>query len=424
MKLNSVRLLALIGPGVLVAATGVGAGDLATGAFAGGRLGLAVLWAVIVGAALKFVINEGLARWQLVTGDTFLEGSAECFGRPLQWLFLVYLFLWSFLVGAALMSACGVAGHAIFPLSDGPRDKIIYGLLHSILALGLVQLGGYRLFEKIMGVCIGIMFVVVIITALALQPSWREIVAGLCMPTIPNIKSDGLQWTVALIGGVGGTLTVLCYGYWIREEERNGTEWIRYCRIDLAVGYAMTAMFGMAMIIIGSAIGEIDNTKGASLVILIADRLQAALGAAGPYARVGFLVGSWGAFFSSLLGVWQSVPYLFADTWNLMQQKETPAERSPVDVKSFAYRGYLWAIATIPALGLFLDFKQIQKIYAVVGALCIPMLAIALLYLNGRSDLVGRYKNSWITRLLLSGALIFFLLAGYLEVHNKLFGSS
>ncbi|MAF09550.1 iron transporter, partial [Candidatus Poribacteria bacterium] len=43
-------VLSVIGPGILVAATGVGAGDLATGAFTGSQLGTAVLWAVVVGA--------------------------------------------------------------------------------------------------------------------------------------------------------------------------------------------------------------------------------------------------------------------------------------------------------------------------------------------------------------------------------------
>ena len=62
-------LLAIIGPGMIVAATGVGAGDLATGAFTGSKLGVAILWAVVVGAALKFTVNEGLAR--------FLETHAD-----------------------------------------------------------------------------------------------------------------------------------------------------------------------------------------------------------------------------------------------------------------------------------------------------------------------------------------------------------
>ena len=42
-------ILAAIGPGILVAATGVGASDLATAALTGTRLGLAILWAVVVG---------------------------------------------------------------------------------------------------------------------------------------------------------------------------------------------------------------------------------------------------------------------------------------------------------------------------------------------------------------------------------------
>ena len=42
------NLLAIVGPGILVAATGVGAGDLATGAFTGQQLGVAVLWAILV----------------------------------------------------------------------------------------------------------------------------------------------------------------------------------------------------------------------------------------------------------------------------------------------------------------------------------------------------------------------------------------
>ena len=46
----------LVGPGILVAATGVGAGDLATAGFAGSQLGVAVLWAILVGAFFKFVL--------------------------------------------------------------------------------------------------------------------------------------------------------------------------------------------------------------------------------------------------------------------------------------------------------------------------------------------------------------------------------
>ena len=99
------RLLKSLGPGLLVAATGVGAGDLATGAFTGSKLGVAILWAVVLGAFLKYLVNEGLARYQLVTDATLLEGAVQTFGRPLNYAFAVYLLLWSLFVGSALMSA-------------------------------------------------------------------------------------------------------------------------------------------------------------------------------------------------------------------------------------------------------------------------------------------------------------------------------
>ena len=136
-------ILAVLGPGLLVAATGVGAGDLATASFTGSKLGVAVLWAVVLGAGVKFVLNEGLARWQLATGDTILEGAVSRLGRPVQFLFLPYLLLWTFFVGSALMSACGVAMHAMAPVFEDPsRGKIAFGIVHSLLGVALVLLGG------------------------------------------------------------------------------------------------------------------------------------------------------------------------------------------------------------------------------------------------------------------------------------------
>src|ERR671916_587422 len=111
-------LFEVLGPGLLVAATGVGVGDIAGAGFAGSRLGYAVLWAAVLGSFVKFVVNEGLARWQLATGQTLLEGAVLRFGRPVQWLFLVYLLVWSWAVGSALISAAGIAGHALFPVFD------------------------------------------------------------------------------------------------------------------------------------------------------------------------------------------------------------------------------------------------------------------------------------------------------------------
>lgn len=418
--------LAAIGPGILVAATGVGAGDLATATLAGEKLGTAVLWAVVVGAALKFLLNEGLTRWQLATGTTLLEGAVQHLGRPLLWIFMAYLLIWSYLVAMALMSACGVAAYALLPIvADATKGKIIFGVLHSLLALGLVLLGGYRLFERVMSVCIGIMFVVVLLTAIALFPPFSAVVSGLFLPRIPELNHGGLSWTVALLGGVGGTVTILCYGYWIREEGREGIQDLAACRLDLGLGYLMTAMFGVAMVVIGSQIGTLD-AKGATLIIRVAETLETRLGGVGYIAKWAFLMGAWGAVFSSLLGVWQSVPYLFTDFWRLLAARpsssssQTPAKLvSPTtNSQSFVYRAHLAAMAIVPISGLFLfNFTNAMKINGIVGAIFIPMLSIALLVLCGNAQWMGQgNQNSRLTTGLLWGTLVFFMFAGAWQI--------
>lgn len=395
---HKLSLFALILPGLLVAATGVGAGDLATASFAGSLLGNGILWAAVLGAFLKFVVNEGLARWQLATGNTLIEGAVDKFGRVFGWLFLPYLLIWSFFVASALMSACGVTLHAMVPFFENAADgKIGFGMLASIIGVVLVYKGGYALFEKVMSVCIAIMFVTVVLTAGLLWPGTGEVLRGLFIPTIPDLGGNGLTWTVALIGGVGGTVTVLCYGYWIREEGRTGSEHLRNCRIDLGVAYAMTAVFGVAMIIIGTNI-EIEG-GGATLVVNLSNQLAQPLGPAGKWM---FLIGAAGAVFSSLLGVWQATPYIFADAWTLLRRRnrseEALAEAHKVDAKSLPYRIYLLAIGFVPMLGLVVSFQEIQKLYAVIGAAFIPLITLGLLIMNSRADWVGEeFKNRRIT---------------------------
>lgn len=413
------RPLAIIGPGLLVAATGVGAGDLASAGFAGSKLGYAILWAVLLGAFLKFMLTEGLARWQIATGSTLLEGICLRLGPVARLVFILYLLPWTFFVGAALISACGVATHAMLPFPialggwlDTPAQsgKFVYGLAHSLVAVLLVVLGGYRLFEKVMAGAVAIMFAAVVITAALLAPEWPSVLRGLFVPTIPHDHPEALDWTVGLMGGVGGTLTILAYSYWMRERGRERAEHLRTCRIDLAVGYLFTALFGVAMVII--ARGITLDARGAGLIVQLAERLDDALGPAGRWL---FLVGAWAAIASSLLGVWQSVPYIFADFWRLSTNAT-----GPVSDRSTPYRVYLAVLALVPLLGVLRSFQQAQKAYVIFGAFFVPLLAIVLLVLNGRSAWVGAMRNRPATTAVLVVVLALAAAGAWVEIAGRI----
>ena len=240
----------IVGPGLVIAATGVGAGDLVAAAVSGSRYGFAVVWVALLGAALKFTLNEGLARWQLATGKTLVEGWVEHLGRWVQYVFLFYLIVWSFVVAGALISACGLAAHALCPV----LSVEVWGVLHSIVAALLVQAPGKTLID--------------IVTEAALPAGSGRYILG-------------------VIGGVGGSVTLLSYGYWIRERGWEGPERMRTVRLDLAAA----VLFGGPPI------------EGSSGVITMAGMLHSVVGPIGHWT---FLVGFWGAPADALAAVRQT----------------------------------------------------------------------------------------------------------------------
>jgi Mn2+/Fe2+ NRAMP family transporter len=403
----------MIAPGVLIAATGVGAGDLVTAGLAGSRLGLTIVWAVLLGALMKWFLNEGLARWQLGTNTSLLQAWSDKLG--LSWVFLVYLVIWSFGVGGALISAAGIAGLALVPIFDGGDvDKRVWGIAHSWVAVVLVFCGGYRLFEKLMSVCIGVMFLAVTFCAIRLLPQLDYSQISFVNPL--SLRGNELKWTISLIGGVGGTVTLLSSGYWILEERRSGADGVALCRLDLGVGYTMTALFGVGMIIIAHATPGLSG-QGAQMLVVIADGLGQSLGGA---ARLVFLVGAWGAIFSSMLGVWQGVPYLFADLVGQIQKRHARNHPpAPPLTRTRAYRFFLLFLAVPPITLLWAKVAAVQLAYTISGALFVPLLAGSLLLLNNRRELPREFRSGWIVNTALVLTLLFFVWTGATALIDK-----
>jgi NADH:ubiquinone oxidoreductase subunit 6 (subunit J) len=110
------------------------------------------------------------------------------------------------------------------------------------------------------------------------------------------------------------------------------------------------------------------------------------------------------------------VPYLFADLWRLLTAG-SQEQISVVDTRRLPYRGYLVALGLVSIAGLFASFVQVQKVYALLGALFIPVLALALLILNGKEKWVGtRHVNRPLTSVILVATLVLFVVFGYLQI--------
>ena len=404
MSHNTVnRAYLFILPGLLMAMTGVGVGDLATAGFTGAQLGTTVLWAILLGGLFKFFLTEGIARWQLASGTSVIQGSITHFKKPFMFFMALYFIPWCWFVGGALINASGVAGKELALLMGFEVSKAQAGIFHSLLALVLLSLARQVMFNRLMSVLAVVLFATVITCALYVPVNAVDILSGLFIPVIPS-QPGALSWTLALMGGVGGTLTIICYGYWLANSERSGLAGLKTSRWDIAISYMLTCLFGIAMVIIGSV--AVQEGKGLSLLLSVSQYFSQTVH---PAMGVCFLLGAWAAIFSSLLGVWQAVPLIFAD---MMQGlKAQGLQSKPIPLKALPnttpYKVGLLVLATVPMLSLLMSFKEIQKLYSLVGAFFMPILALSLLWLNNKY--VSReFKNGlWLNSALVVVFLFF-----------------
>lgn len=308
------------------------------------------------------------------------------------------------------MSSAALPLAALFPIFPLWVWAIIMGLLGFVM----VWFGRYATFEKITAALVGIMFVTVVGLAIIALPNIPEMLAGL----VPLIPEGGILYTLALAGGVGGTITLAAYGYWLREKGWYTPKWMKVMRIDNSMAYVMTGIFVISMLIVGA---EVVRSAGVSLSAGdegLLDLSTVLRDEYGDVVGIGFLVGFWAASFSSIIGVWNGVSLMFADFWGNMRGKESGHPDTRVGGKYFRFY-VLWL--TFPPMILFALGQPIGLIlaYGVLGSLFMPFLAITLLGLLNGKRIPKKYANKLLPNLALAIIALLFIVLGI----NQLVGA-
>jgi Mn2+/Fe2+ NRAMP family transporter len=409
------RRFKLIGPGLVVAATGVGAGDMVTSLAAGTQFGTVLVWTIVMGAILKFTLTEGLGRWYMATKTTILDGWRSM-GLWASIYFIFYLVLVTFFYGAAAPSAAALAVTAMFP---GVMPLWAWAILHSVIfGFGICIIGRYRLFERVMEFFVGLMFFTVVGLALLLGPNVGELALGTVVPRIPE---GSLRYALAVLGGVGGTFTLVSYTYWVRERGWRRPSWIPMMRTDLGVGYLVTAIFMVAMLVIGAELLFVsgESISGEEGLVALSDPIAERFGVVASWM---FLIGFWAAATSSITGAWNGGAYLFGDLVRSVRQVPEEQGEEYLSEKSVWFRGFLvWL--TFPPM-LLLSFEEpvlMVIIYASLGALFMPFLAITLIWLLNLR--VGReYRSGLLSNIILAASVLIFAVLAVQEIMGAIGG--
>jgi Mn2+/Fe2+ NRAMP family transporter len=413
-----------LGPGLLVAMSWLGAGDLVSSAVSGGNYGYGLMWALALALICRYFFTAAIARYALcnVVGDrSVLEGFGALW-RHLPATIGVLAFLSGFILQTFLAVT---AGTALFHLSGGLGGQRwgVFGwtvLVVAITAVMLVRREHYRTLEIIARVKVGVLVLTFVTAAALSRPDAGEVVRGLAFGLPPDQGPFGtLLVAAAIIGVVGGSAGNLMYPEFIRNKGWSGPGFMRIAYLDLLLGVVAVIIVNLSIWIVGA---QVLHARGGTVKTLpdLAAMMGTAIGAIGPWLLwVGLFFVAFCSFSAYASGYTQ-ILFRGMHRSATVRAAQYPEPKADPLFKRVQI-GVMVLVPVVFALPVFPEALSMTVIGSATAGLLAPVLMIGTIVLtNDRRRMAAGYTNRWWTNLLLCGVGLVGLWASYSTVRGLL----
>src|SRR5215210_2451276 len=370
--------LAILGPGMITANAGNDAGGIATFASVGADFGYSLLWILIPITISLGIVQEMCARMGAVTGKGLADLIRERFG--VRWMALVMLALLIANGGVTISEFLGIA--AASELFGIPRYICVPAAAFTVW--WLVVKGSYKRVERVFLV-MSLVFLGYIISAFLARPAWGEVARAIVRPS----WSFAPAYLFTFVAVVGTTISPYMQVYVQSSVVERGVtaEDYKLTRADVWTGtlFSMTIVF---FIMVSTA--AVLNRHGVH-ISEAADAARALEPLAGPYAKMLFGVGLFGASMLAAGVLPLSTAYSISEALGYEKGVSRTFREAPIFVGIFTFLVVTGAlVAMIPGLPLI----RVLLVTQVINGLLLPVILIAVLRLVNNKELMGDYRNS------------------------------
>ncbi|HEY0707227.1 MAG TPA: Nramp family divalent metal transporter [Polyangia bacterium] len=396
-----------IGPGMILAASIVGSGELIATTTLGAQEGYKLLWLIILSCLVKPIIQAELGRYTIATAEPTLESVSHVpgprLGRPgegsargrvgwLAWAWAIMVFV-SLLQVGAMFGGLAQVMNLLIPAV--PMRVWVVGFM--ALTLLLLLGGGYERIERLAFVKVGLFTLLTMLAALLVtrrpEFSWAQVGGGFTF----DAPSAGLLTAVAVFGVTGvGTNELAMYPYWCVEKgyarftgPRDGSEawvrrargWIRVMHIDILASLVIYTIATIAFYLLGAgvlnAMGLVP--KGNDMIVVLSRIYTETLG---PWALYVFYAGAivtlYGTIFASVAGHSR----VYTDLGRLYGL----FARGDAATRAKHRRRWVWALTIVPVGAYFLLESPVKMVVfgATAQSVMLPVFAFATVWLRHR----------------------------------------
>ena len=413
------QALRQIGPGIILAGSIIGTGELLLTTGLGADYGFAFLWLILFSCVVKVFVQVELGRYAISSGKPTLGALDELPGPRLGAHWLVWWWFGMLLATIFQLGAmAGSVGQALHLMCPAVMQGVVravepvwpaaaltierhpdypWAIFTALFAIGLLLSGGYKRIELITTVLV-VAVTGVTVACVAVLPftgypiPWREVGQGLKF----SLPATGVTLAFSVFGITGvGASELFAYPYWCLEKgyarysgpRQSGEEWVRRARgwmrvmaLDAWVSMLVFTVATVAFYFMGATVlHRLDlHPQGEDMMEQLAEMYVQAFGH--PWTRTLFLIGGCVVLFKTLYVASAGNSRLSADFLNLakiVRHRDAAGRARWVNVFSVVY----------PSVGLLLylvfrDPRAMATAGAFAQAATLPVITGATLYLR------------------------------------------
>jgi manganese transport protein len=373
-------VLAFGGPAIIASIAYMDPGNFATNIQAGAKYGYALLWVVLLANVIAMLFQSLSAKLGIVTGKNLAEMCRDHFPRPVVWVMWIVSEIAAMATDLAefLGGAIGLSLLFHMPLLAGM-------VVTAIVTYALLSFGrhGFRPLELIIGAIVGIICLCYLLEMFIAPVDWAAAAYHTVVPHIAD--AEALLLAVGIIGA-----TVMPHAIYLHSgltqgriparSDNDRRMVLRFSNREVVIALAVAGLVNMAMVMMASSAFHAGHPDVAQIETA--------------YHTLTPLLGAWaaGIFLVSLIASGISASTVGTMAGQMIMQGFV-SFRIPIWLRRL--------VTMVPAfvvVALGVDATNALVISQVVLSIALPLPMISLIIFTNRSDIMGAFANSRLTR--------------------------
>ena len=398
--------LSYLGPSLIVTGAVIGSGELVLTTSLGAAAGWSLFWWLILSCWCKSLVQAELARYTIVSGDTYLRAMNRLPGRILSVSWPIWLGLIAYLPGTmGLGGIFGGAGEALSFLLSHLSFELSGIWCTGVIAIavaGILSTGSYKWLETLMLPLVVIFTITTLVCSIAMQFTEYQVTAAELVTGLKPDLSYFLMFSALALSAYGYTGTTSgdrsAYTYWAIEKgypsylgsstddphwENHARGWMKVLHTDVWLGLIIVSCATIPFYILGAGVLNKMGLTPEGNDAVIATLSNIFTQTLGEWAVWIFSIGAFAILFSTVLSGVASGGRFIPDyliEMNFM-------DRSNLNLRKKIIRWYLGALPLI-AFFIYLlqpDFIILIMIGGLTSAIFLPIQSGATLWLQARN---------------------------------------